>query len=99
MDALRVGENPMFENQIMANATVNREKRYSQIKEILKGKKMTFREIAQAMFERGYTLSPETTYSQPRVTELVQKGEIEPIGKVKSDVTGKTVTVFQLRSN
>ena len=51
------------------------------------------------MYERGYTISPETTYSQPRVTELVQKGEIEPIGKVKSEVTGKFVTVFQLREN
>lgn len=94
---LRPGENPMLENRALANESIDRNKRYAQVKEILKGKKMTFREIAQAMYERGYTLSPETTYSQPRVSELVQKGEIEPVGKVKSEITGKSVSVFQLR--
>lgn len=98
MDELRVGENPMLENRGLANESVNREKRYAQIKEILNGKQLTFREIAKEMYERGYTISPETTYSQPRVTEMVQKGEVEPIGKTKSSITGKTVTVFQLRS-
>lgn len=97
MQGLRLGENPMLENQLIANESIDRNKRYIQIKEVLKDKKMTFREIAKAMYEKGYTISPETTYSQPRVTELVQKGEIEPIGKVKSDITGKTVTVFRLR--
>ena len=97
MEKIRFGENPMLENQILANETIDRQKRYMQIKEVLKGNKMTFREIAKAMYEAGYTISPETTYSQPRVTELVRKGEIEPIGKTKSEITGKTVTVFQLR--
>ena len=99
MDKLRIGENPMLENRSLANESIDRQKRYIQIKEILKDKQLTFREIAQAMYDKGYTLSPETTYSQPRVTELVQKGEVEPIGKVKSEVTGKTVTVFRLRTN
>lgn len=97
MEELRFGQNPMLENQLLANESINKQKRYAQIKEILKGKKMTFREIAQAMYESGFTIGPETTYSQPRVTELVRKGEIEPIGKTKSKITGKTVTVFQLR--
>lgn len=99
MDKLRIGENPMLENRSLANESIDRQKRYIQIKEILKDKQLTFREIAQAMYDKGYTLSPETTYSQPRVTELVQKGEVEPIGKVKSEITGKTVTVFRLRTN
>lgn len=97
MEELIFGQNPMLENQLLAHEKVNKQKRYAQIKEILKGKKMTFREIAQAMYESGFTIGPETTYSQPRVTELVRKGEIEPIGKTKSNITGKTVTVFQLR--
>lgn len=97
MEKLRFGENPMLENQILANRSIDKQKRYMQIKEILKDKQMTFREIAQAMYEAGYTISPETTYSQPRVTELVRKGEIEPVGKTKSEITGKTVTVFKLR--
>lgn len=95
----RFGENTTLENRQQSNETINREKRYAQIKEVLKDKKLTFREIAKEMYERGYTISSETTYSQPRVTELVQKGEIEPIGKVKSEITGKYVTVFQLRNN
>lgn len=94
---LRPGVNPMLENRALANESIDRNKRYAQVKEVLKGKKMTFREIAQAMYEKGYTLSPETTYSQPRVSELVQKGEIEPVGRVKSEITGKSVSVFQLR--
>ena len=43
----RFGENPMLENRREANETVNREKRYAQIKEVLKEKKLTFREIAK----------------------------------------------------
>lgn len=91
------GTNPVIENQIISNQSVSRNKRYAQIKEVLKGKELTFREIAEEMYQKGYTPSSETTYSQPRVTELVQKGYIEPIGTTKSPITGKTVTVFALR--
>lgn len=98
MEERRYGTNPMKENQYEACASINRSKRYAEIKSVLEGHKMTFREIALEMYKRGYTIGPETTYSQPRVTELVQKGEIEPVGKVKSELTGKTVTVFALRN-
>jgi hypothetical protein len=98
MEEIKYGSNPMLENRREANETVSRNKRYFQILEVLKGKEMTFRDIAFAMYEKGYTPSPETTFSQPRVTELVRKGMIEPVGKVKSNFTGKKVTVFGVRN-
>lgn len=98
MEERRYGTNPMRENQLEANASINRQKRYEQILEVLEGKEMTFRDIAYAMYEKGYTPSPETTFSQPRVTELVRQGKIEPLGKIKSDYTHKMVTVFGVRN-
>lgn len=98
MEERRYGTNPLKENRYEANKTVNRAKRYEQILEVLQGHQMTFRDIANAMYERGYTPSPETTYSQPRVTELVERGMIEPVGKVKSRITGKNVTIFEVRN-
>jgi len=97
MEERRYGTNPLKENRHEANKTVNRAKRYEQILEVLEGHQMTFRDIAYAMYEKGYTPSPETTFSQPRVTELVEQGKIEPVGKVKSSFTGKYVTVFEVR--
>lgn len=93
------GENPMLENQIESNTSIDRRKRYSQILEVMKDQEMTFREIARAMFDKGYTIGTETTYSQPRVTEMVRKGMIEPVGTKVSDVSGKKVTVFRVRDN
>lgn len=97
MEVRRYGTNPMKENQLEANESIDRNKRYMQILEILEGKEMTFRDIAYAMYEKGYTPSPETTFSQPRVTELVRMGKIEPLGKVVSNFTGKKVSVFGVR--
>lgn len=98
MEVRRYGTNPMKENQLEANESIDRQKRYRQILEVLEGKEMTFRDIAYAMYEKGYTPSPETTFSQPRVTELVQQGKIEPLGKVVSNFTGKKVSVFGVRN-
>lgn len=91
------GTNPMKENQVDSLGKVDLRKRYSQIIEVMGNKKLNFREIANEMYKKGYTPSPETTYSQPRVTELVRLGVIEPIGKAKSSVSGKLVTVFKVR--
>lgn len=91
------GTSPMIENQIDSLEKVDLRKRYNQILEVMGKKKLNFREIAMEMYKKGYTPSPETTYSQPRVTELVRLGIIEPIGKEKSNVSGKLVTVFKVR--
>ena len=96
MDFRFWGSYPMKENRRESNEKVDRNKRYTQIIECMNDRPMTFREIAEEMYERGYTPTPELLYSQPRVTELVRKGQIEPVGKTKSKQTGKTVTVFKV---
>ena len=93
------GNNPMKENQIESLETVDSNKRYIQIMEVMGDKELNFREIAEEMYKKGYTPTPELLYSQPRVTEMVQKGMLEPTGKVRSNVSGKMVTVFKVRDN
>ena len=76
---------------------VNKAKRYMQIREILKGNKMTAKEIAVEMFKRRYTDSTDRNYSAPRLTELEkEKRLVEIVGKKKCEYTGKMVSVYML---
>ncbi len=94
----RPGQISTFENRREANETVDRERRYRQIKEILGGgKEMTAKEIAVEMFQRGYIPTTERNFAAPRLTELSQNGVVEPIGKQKCEYTGKMVAVYRLR--
>ena len=94
----RAGENPTLETRSEANETVDRRVRYSQIISCLKdGKQMTAKEIAVMMHRRGYTPTSERNFSSPRLTELTQKGIVEPIGKKVCQYTGKKVAVYALR--
>lgn len=80
-----------------SNEKVDRMKRYMQIKNILKGKTMSAKEIAVEMFNRKYTDSPERNYSAPRLTELELKYRlVNVVGKKKCQYTGKMVSVYQL---
>lgn len=77
---------------------VDKEKRYKQIVEIMKenSEPMTAKEISVAMWIRNYTPTSERNFAAPRLTELSQKGVVEPIGKKKCNYTGKTVAVYHL---
>ena len=78
--------------------SVNKEKRYQQIIEVLsEGKQMTAKEIAVEMHNRGYIPTTERNFTAPRLTELSYKGIVEPIGKTKCQYTGKKVAVYELR--
>lgn len=80
-----------------ANEKVDRIKRYIQIRNILKGKTMTAKEIAVEMYKKGYTDSPERNYSAPRLTELEMKYRlVKVVGKKKCQYTGKMVSIYQL---
>ncbi len=81
-----------------SNEVVDREKRYKQIIEILDESDfpLTAKEIAVAMHRKGYTPSSERNFSAPRLTELSNKGVVEPVGKTKCFYTGKTVAVYRL---
>lgn len=93
------GENTPAETRRDANAIVDREKRYKQIISIMTDctNPMTAKEIAVLMYERRYTGSTDRNHSSPRLTELMEKGIVEPAGKVKCKWTGRTVTAYRLR--
>lgn len=94
----RAGEIPTLDTRGDANETVDREKRYKQIIEIMQEYKtpLTAKEIAVAMHKKGYTPTSERNFSAPRLTELSNKGVVEPCGKRKCEYTGKTVAVYHL---
>lgn len=92
------GESPTLETRKESEEGVNKKIRYTQIVEILfGGKEMTAKEIAVEMHQRGYIPTTERNYTAPRLTELSQKGIVEPIGKEVCKYTGKKVAVYKLR--
>lgn len=93
----RTGEIVTFETRGEAHEDVDKNIRYNQIIDVLKGKEMTAKEIAVEMFKRGYIPTSERNFTSPRLTELSYKGIVEPIGKTKCQYTGKTVAVYKLR--
>ena len=69
--------------------------RYEQILDILQGREMTAKEIANEMFEIGLIPSTERNYTAPRLTELVKLGFVKVVGKKKCNWTGKQVAVYK----
>lgn len=92
------GELVTFTTRALANESVNREKRYKQIIDILTDNKapMTAKEISVEMYKRGFTPTSERNFSSPRITELLRSGVLDVEGKKKCKFTGKTVTVYKL---
>lgn len=87
-----------LENRRESYDSLDKQKRYIQILEVLGKNKMTAKEIAVEMFKRGMIPNSERNFTAPRLTELSYEGIVEPIGKKKCEYTGKTVSVFQVRS-
>ena len=81
-----------------SNGSVDREQRYKQIIGILveHDRPLTAKEIAVFMHRKGFTPTEERNFAAPRLTELSQKGVVEPCGKTKCFYTGKTVAVYRL---
>lgn len=100
MEKRRYGTNPMAECRHDSHEAVDKNKRYMQIRAILKKHKkgLTAREIALCMYKRGYVDEVDRNHAAPRLTEMCERGEVEPIGKTKCQYTGKTVTVYKLRA-
>ena len=92
----RSGEITTFDTRGEANESVDRVKRYTQIIECLKEKDMTAKEIAVRMYEKGYIPTDERNFAAPRLTELSQRGIVEPVGKKLCMFTGKAVAVYHL---
>jgi hypothetical protein len=98
MEERNYGENTSLETRKESYDKVDKNKRYFQIKGILKEYgSLTAKQIAILMNKRGFTNNDDRNNSAPRLTELCIAGEIEIIGKVKCEYTGKTVSVYKLR--
>ena len=69
--------------------------RHKQILEILKGKEMTTREIAQELYSREYTNTADVNNARPRVTELEQLGFVTTDKSRKCNITNKEVAVYR----
>lgn len=82
-----------------------RDTRYSQILEVLGDKQMTVREIAEAMYRKGHTLTPARQEVAPRVNEMLKNGLLDipmegeniHFGKRKDTYSGRSVTVYERR--
>jgi len=85
-----------YETRHDSHEKVNKEKRYMQIKEILGDRVMTAREIAVELFKRGYTTTAERNMASPRLTELVDKCEVEIAGKKFDEQTGRNVATYKI---
>lgn len=92
------GEITTYETRALANESVDRRMRYEQVLECLRIKPMTAKEVAVEMMKKGYIPTSERNFTAPRLTELSQRGLVEPIGKTTCQYTGKTVAVYALRS-
>ena len=93
----RYGEVTTFNTRGEAHEQVDKVKRYSQILECFKEHpRMTAKECAVRMCEKGYIPTSERNFTAPRLTEMSQRGIVEPLGKTKCQYTGKTVAVYGL---
>lgn len=100
IEVRRAGEIPTFDTRTEANDRVDREKRYRQIIGIMKMTYplgLTAKQIAVIMHDKGFTPTSERNFAAPRLTELSQKGFVEPYGKTTCRYTGKKVAVYRLR--
>ena len=84
-----------FETRREALESVDKNKRYKEILEVLGNNEMTAKEIAVEMENRGYIPTSERNFVSPRLTEMSIDGRVEPTGKRKCSFTGRTVTTYR----
>ena len=100
MTKRKYGEMTTLETRSEAHEQVDKQVRYSQIIECLLESRigLTAREIAVIMMKKGYIPTSERNFVSPRLTEMMESGVVEPIGKTSCQFTGRTVTVYKLRN-
>lgn len=94
-----VGENTPSDTRAFANESAPRRERYVQVLECLKERPMTAKEVAMRMHEKGYIPTDERNFAAPRMTELMNMGVIEPLGKKKCSFGRRMVTVYGIIEN
>lgn len=91
------GDTVTVDTRAMANESVDRQKRYAQIKSCLaEYGPMTARELAVALWRKGLIPSAERNFTAPRLTEMCRSGVVEPKGKRVCEYTRHTVAVYGL---
>jgi hypothetical protein len=94
----RPGTNPMAETRRDSKEKVNVQLRRLQVLSVLKElKQASAREVAVAMYDKGWVNTSERNNAAPRLNELIKTGQVEPVGKKYDAITGRSVTVFQIR--
>ena len=84
-----------FETRRESLESVDKNKRYKEILEVLGNNEMTAKEIAVEMENRGYIPTSERNFVSPRLTEMSIDGRVEPTGKRKCTFTGRMVTTYR----
>ena len=79
-----------------SNEKTDRKGMYSMILKELSYGDMTAREIGAILYRHGLVLSPSRQQVQPRLTELMQDGKIEVVGKRRDSLTKRSVAVYHL---
>ena len=79
-----------------SNEKTDRQGMYSMILEQLAYGDMTAREIGAVLYRHGLVLSSSRQQVQPRLTELMQDGKIEVVGKRRDSLTKRSVAVYRL---
>ena len=95
----RYGQDVTHETRSEAHDKVDKAKRYRQIKKILSNhpEGLTAKEVAALICHYGFIPFAERNFSAPRLTEMCESGEVEPIGKKICQYTGRKVSLYALR--
>ena len=93
------GEYTTYDTRGESNEKTDKNRRYKEILGILREhpEGLTAKEVAVWMHKLKYTRSTERNLSSPRLTELMNDGKVEPIGKKVCQYTGRKVAVFAIR--
>lgn len=91
------GELTTYDTRKEAHEKVDKELRRRQILDVLEVSPMTAKEVAVVLYHQKKIPTPERNFTAPRITEMMNDGIVEPIGKKKCQWTGKTVSVFAIR--
>ena len=85
-----------YETRHDSHEKVNKEKRYMQIKAVLSDKEMTAREVATELYKKGFTANLDRNNAAPRLTEMVDRCEVEIVGKKYDEQTGRNVATYRI---
>lgn len=98
METRNYGETVTLETRHDSHELVDKQKRYNEIVGCLKeiNEPMTAREISSLMCLKGFIPTDERNFVSPRLTELAERGIVEPCGKKRCKWTNRTVTAWGL---